>query len=349
MGAVWIHRDLKSANILLDEKMLPHVADFGLGKFANSGPEVTQAIGTIQWMAPEQVFSSNYGPPADVFAYGMILYELLTEKIPYEGLQTGQIYRVLSDRLRPQLPPELDGEPIVDLILHCWWDDPAGRPTFGEIFQMFEDELVSFPNTNPIGVRRLLHEIEHQQQEHTWLPNPASLVAQIEDIPPGRETVLDAAASGDIRLFAEKMMMSRSSNVAVCDGERGNALHCAIEASQADMVAFLCQLPDIDVNWLAPRGVTPLIMAIQVADLQIVKMLLRHKRIDVNLVDRPGDAPIHWAVKTGSADIMKALLAHPRIDREAKATSGKTALEIARDWEKAAIVALLERDPPLRR
>jgi serine/threonine protein kinase len=69
-----LHRDLKSGNVLLDSRLLPRVADFGLGKFVEqANAAATQACGTAQWMAPEQLFTKNYSFPVDVYAYGMIL------------------------------------------------------------------------------------------------------------------------------------------------------------------------------------------------------------------------------------------------------------------------------------
>jgi serine/threonine protein kinase len=75
-----VHRDLESGNILLDRNLLPYVAGFGLGWFVEgAAQEVTQAAGTVQWMVAEQIFTKNYGLFADVYAYGIVLYKVLTE------------------------------------------------------------------------------------------------------------------------------------------------------------------------------------------------------------------------------------------------------------------------------
>jgi serine/threonine protein kinase len=256
-----IHRDLKSANVLLDAKMLARVADFGLGKFMDSGPEVTRATGTVQWMAPEQVFTPDYGPPADVFSYGMVLFELLTEKIPYEGLAVPAIYQILRKGNRPIIQAEFMGHPISDLIYKCWSEDPAMRPTFEQICEMFEDELVAFPHSNPVGVRRLLAQIERQQQEHALLPDPTIWGEPVDTTVDHLAALLDAAEAGDVRRFTEHFISSGQTDVNVADPARGTALHCAVRENELQMVAFLCQLHGIDVNAAGPGGITPLQLA----------------------------------------------------------------------------------------
>jgi serine/threonine protein kinase len=84
-----VHRDLKPANILLTENGVPKVADFGLAKqFDQSGQTTTGAIlGTPYYMAPEQAAGlvKRIGPPADVYALGVMLYECLTGRVPFSG------------------------------------------------------------------------------------------------------------------------------------------------------------------------------------------------------------------------------------------------------------------------
>jgi serine/threonine-protein kinase len=96
-----LHRDLKPSNVLLDEQGEPLVADFGLAKFLDEGPELTrshQQMGTLPYMAPEQVAgdSRRVGVPADIWALGIILYELLTGRRPFIGETRGELeHRIL--------------------------------------------------------------------------------------------------------------------------------------------------------------------------------------------------------------------------------------------------------------
>lgn len=130
---VW-HRDLKPANILLDENDKPAVADFGLAKVHDTDPELTEAgavMGTWPYMAPEQASGRTYefGPATDVWALGVILYELLAGQKPFQGKDPNEMREAIRTAtpprlrtLRPDLPSELE-----TIVNRCLQKAPTRR------------------------------------------------------------------------------------------------------------------------------------------------------------------------------------------------------------------------------
>ncbi|XP_058076188.1 uncharacterized protein LOC131224804 [Magnolia sinica] len=135
-----IHRDLKSSNLLVDKNWTVKVGDFGLSRLKHETYLTTKTgKGTPQWMAPEVLRNEPSDEKSDVYSFGVILWELVTEKIPWDNLNSMQVIGAVGFmNQRLELPADLDPQ-WVSIIESCWHSEPACRPTFQELLERFKD------------------------------------------------------------------------------------------------------------------------------------------------------------------------------------------------------------------
>lgn len=133
-----IHRDLKTANLLMDEHGVVKVGDFGVARVQAQTGVMTAETGTYRWMAPEVIEHKPYDHKADVFSFGIVLWELLTGEIPYAYLTPLQAaIGVVQQCLRPTIPKSTHPK-LAELLEKCWQQDPTQRPDFSEILDILK-------------------------------------------------------------------------------------------------------------------------------------------------------------------------------------------------------------------
>ncbi|XP_056173960.1 serine/threonine-protein kinase EDR1 isoform X5 [Syzygium oleosum] len=131
-----VHRDLKSSNLLVDKNWTVKVGDFGLSRLKNATLLTAKSgRGTPQWMAPEVLRNEPSDEKSDVYSFGVILWELMTESIPWNNLNSLQIVGVVGFMDRRLDVPEGIDPGIASLIHDCWQSAPDKRPSFELILQ----------------------------------------------------------------------------------------------------------------------------------------------------------------------------------------------------------------------
>ena len=132
-----VHRDVKPSNILLGVDDRPYLTDFGIALLTGTSrlTSTNEIIGTPAYLAPEQILGAEVGPPADVYALGLVLLECVTGEMEYAG---GTRLEAALARLHrpPHIPATLPPE-IADVLRAMTAAEPADRPTAAECAQRF--------------------------------------------------------------------------------------------------------------------------------------------------------------------------------------------------------------------
>ncbi|MGH0131536.1 UNVERIFIED_CONTAM: hypothetical protein FKN15_046693 [Acipenser sinensis] len=183
-----IHRDLKSSNILILEKVENEdlgnktlkITDFGLAREWHKTTKMS-AAGTYAWMAPEVIRSSTFSKGSDVWSYGVLLWELLTGEVPFRGIDGLAVaYGVAMNKLALPIPSTCP-EPFARLMEDCWNADPHARPSFTSIldqltaieesgyFEMPSESFHSLQDDWKLEVEEMFEQLRAKEKElHSW-------------------------------------------------------------------------------------------------------------------------------------------------------------------------------------
>lgn len=174
-----IHRDLKSNNIFLHEDLSVKIGDFGLAtaKSRWSGSQQSrQPTGSILWMAPEIIKMKDENPytfQSDVYAFGIVLYELLAEQLPYSHINNKDqiLFMVGRNLLRPDMTKVRSDCPqaLKRVTEECIKYNREDRPLFRLLLNMLENMLRSLPKIHRSASEPNLTQSQFQNEDFLYM------------------------------------------------------------------------------------------------------------------------------------------------------------------------------------
>jgi serine/threonine protein kinase len=128
-----VHKDFHSGNILFS--ISPFISDLGMCQPANKQPVKEGVYGVLPYMAPEVLRGHQYTKAADIYSFGIIMNEFLSEEIPYNDIPHDEFLAIkICKGLRPKISKDAP-KLLSDLIIKCWDAEMEDRPTTKELYQ----------------------------------------------------------------------------------------------------------------------------------------------------------------------------------------------------------------------
>jgi ankyrin repeat protein len=354
-----VHRDLKPGNIFVEHGIVK-IGDYGLAKFISASRRSgqTESVGTVHYMAPE-VSRGRYGKEIDLYALGVILFEMLTGRVPFSGQSPGEILmRHLTE------PPDVSAVPAPyrTIVARLLAKEPEQRyASVGALVDELDGRAAPSANPNespalrPVVAPMLLPATrawrEHDAERLVHAPKRRrSLAAVALAIGVGlvvvaglfafrARTALTAPALLErdaLGLLAIAAIVALGAG-AIATARPGRFLRAARRGDIAELRRLLES--GVDVNCRRLSGRTALTVAAEHGHAAVVRMLLE-RRADPDARRRDGETALSLAATAGHAAVVEALLA-AGADVNPRASDGDTPLIEAAYAGHVAILRML--------
>ncbi|KAG7525231.1 receptor-type tyrosine-protein kinase FLT3 [Solea senegalensis] len=140
-----IHRDLAARNVLVTKGRLVKIGDFGLARDINNDSNYVVRGNVrlpVKWMAPESIFQGLYTMKSDVWAYGILLWEIFSLGVtPYPGMKVDHTFYSMIERGFKMECPYYSNMSVYDMMCKCWSLEPCDRPSFSKLVSFMCDQL----------------------------------------------------------------------------------------------------------------------------------------------------------------------------------------------------------------
>ncbi len=173
-----VHRDIKPANILIDDRNRARLLDFGIARIVGTeGPTMTgHAVGTLTYMAPEQVLDEPVDGRADLYAFAIVLCQMFAGRRPYRATTTAGLIREIVDGpvadVAAMLPPQAAA--FAPALLHALARQPADRtPTAGQMRE--ELQAAAAPVLPPLPLPMRCSRLRQSRRQATQRRRPGAI------------------------------------------------------------------------------------------------------------------------------------------------------------------------------
>ncbi|KAM7390500.1 hypothetical protein PAMA_008586 [Pampus argenteus] len=140
-----IHRDLAARNVLVTKGRLVKIADFGLARDIDNDSNYVVRGNVrlpVKWMAPESIFQGMYTMKSDVWAYGILLWEIFSLGVtPYPGIKVDHMFYSMIERGFKMECPYYANESVYGMMCKCWAQEACNRPCFSKLVSFMSDQL----------------------------------------------------------------------------------------------------------------------------------------------------------------------------------------------------------------